>query len=222
MNRFVLSAACVLLGFVSAAAEDLALSTVEKAAPDAVAEEIRAVLDAKALVLSDGAQPVWEFWFRTAVPLASAPAAGKPGFDAIKKTTLLGVLQLHREQRDFKDNVIEKGVYTMRYATQPEDGNHMGTATSPHFVILLPVSFDTTLETTMDNEKMADESSASSVAEHPMNLNLQPLGAEGSVPAIGEGTEDSKVLNVELNAEAAGATVPLRFGLVFEGKGHIQ
>jgi hypothetical protein len=68
---------------------------------------------------------------------------------------------------------------------------------------------------------MADESMASSVAEHPMNLNLQPVKGEGEFPGLGEGDDDTKLVTIQLNAEADGTASPLRIGVVYSGQGHI-
>lgn len=211
----------VALGVMPAMGQDLALTTEEKAAPAEVSEAIRGVLGKEAVILGKDSGPVWEFWFVNKVALPYAPDEGKSALEVLKKTALLGVVTVHEEVRDFKDNIIEKGTYTLRYGQQPTDGNHLGTSTHNHFAVLIPVKYDTEVEAAWDHEAMADESLQSSVAEHPMNLNLQPVKGDGDTPALGEGDDDSKLVKVTLAGEADGAAVPIRIGVVYEGHGHI-
>jgi hypothetical protein len=215
------SALVAVVWTTAALAAPFALDVEEKAPPERVSEEIRGVLDSKAIVLSDENEPVWQFWFRKEVALPYAPEDGQTALDVVKRTTLLGVLQLHRDQRDYKNDLIEKGLYTLRFAQMPQDGNHMGTAPYPHFVVLLPASFDQKVDLAMDHDDMVDESIASAVAQHPMNLSLQPLREPAAeYPSLADGVEKTKVLEIEIATQEAEA--PLRLGLVYEGVGKIQ
>src|SRR5690606_21414296 len=43
---------------------------------------------------------------------------------------------------DFREQRIPSGLYTLRYVLHPEDGNHMGVASSRDFAVLTPASGD--------------------------------------------------------------------------------
>src|SRR5438046_2538072 len=108
LGFFVQSALC------SAAAE-LALKVVDKEPPKEVGESIRKALQSKAIQLLDGDKPVYEFWFRTEIPLKSKPESVEKGLQAIGETTLLGVVIVQGSPHDYKDNEVHRGVCTVRF-----------------------------------------------------------------------------------------------------------
>ena len=111
---------------LSAADEPAKLSVAESQPPSEVAEPIRATLDGKALRLSNGDKPFFEFWFRKELPLVEKPADGTLGLTTMQEGTVLGVVRVGEDQYDFRNEEIPKGVYIVRLGLQPEDGNHLG------------------------------------------------------------------------------------------------
>jgi hypothetical protein len=61
---------------------------------------------------------------------------------------LLGVIRYKRRGGDFRGQEIPSGVYVMRYALQPEDGNHVGTSNTRDFILLTPAGEDKSPATT--------------------------------------------------------------------------
>ena len=59
---------------------------------------------------------------------------------------MLGAVSVGNGLRDYKDNEIAAGVYTMRFGLQPQDGDHLGSAEYPYFVVLIPAKNDTQLD----------------------------------------------------------------------------
>jgi len=49
------------------------------------------------------------------------------------RTTLLGALRVHKTEIDYRKQKLKEGVYTLRLAYQPADGDHMGTAPNAEF-----------------------------------------------------------------------------------------
>ena len=56
--------------------------------------------------------------------------------------TLVGALRFPRGGSDFRGQEIPAGVYTLRYANQPVDGNHVGTFETRDFLVMMPASAD--------------------------------------------------------------------------------
>ena len=59
---------------------------------------------------------------------------------------MLGVIRYSRSGSDFRDQDIEAGVYTLRYAHQPVDGAHVGTSPTRDFLMLLNAEHDKVLK----------------------------------------------------------------------------
>src|SRR5713226_1110178 len=123
-------------------AADLSVKVADKQPPQQISESIRKTLQPKAVQVLDGQTPLFEFWFSAEVPLKSKPAAIDKTLDALRETTLLGAAAVGNGQRDYNDNEIAAGVYTLRFGLQPQDGDHLGTADYPYFAVLIPAKND--------------------------------------------------------------------------------
>ncbi len=127
----------LLLANASTAA-DLALKVADKEPPKELDASIRSRLQTKAVQLLDGEKPVYEFWFSAELPLQSKPASVGKALDSLKQASLLGAVAVSRDRRDYRDDELHAGVYTMRFALQPQDGNHLGTSEFNYFAVLTP------------------------------------------------------------------------------------
>src|SRR5207245_5678282 len=137
-------------------------------------------LQPRAVQLLDGGKPVFEFWFRSEVPLKSKPASADKALDSLQETVLLGAVSVGSGQRDYKDNEIAAGIYTMRFGLQPQDGDHLGTADYPYFAVLIPARSDTALDGVTTFKALAKASGKETASGHPMVLSLRPTSADGA------------------------------------------
>ena len=96
---------------------------------------------------------------------------------------LLGVVRFARTGGDFRGQKIRKGVYTMRYGLQPQDGNHVGTSDTRDFVVLVPAADDTDAAP-LAKEKLFDDSTHASGTAHPAILSVLPASGEGKPPRL--------------------------------------
>jgi hypothetical protein len=220
---------CVAVWVLSLSSTGLAdepatLSVATAKPPEEVAEPIRATLDDKVLRLSTGDKPFFEFWFRKPLPLAKKPAGGTLGLDTIAEGTVLGVLRVYAERRDFRDEELPKGVYIVRLGIQPEDGNHQGVAPTRTFALLIPARQDTKLEP-VPHKELVKVAATINAAKHPSNLNLQTVEeASGEFPRLEERSDGKhKVVLLKLPARIgdSGEETTLTFALVYEGTGQI-
>lgn len=210
---------------VAADAQSLTLKQTNVNPPEEVVAELGGLLDANAVQLLDGDKPVLEFWFRKEIPLKSQPNEGATALSLIDEVTYLGVVRVHERRKDFRNDDIEPGVYTMRLGILPTDGDHLGTSPHPYMAVLVPAQYDEGLGAIPDHDALAEISGQDTYAEHPNTLSLQPLEAdenEGDFPRTGEGGENWKLVYVKLPAKVNGGdATELAFKLVYEGHGEI-
>jgi hypothetical protein len=137
---------------------------------------------------------------------------------------LLGVVVVHANKRDYKDNDLFKGVYTMRFALQPQDGNHSGSADFPYFALLVPAKVDTKVEGILDYKTLVKASSKDTPSDHPVIISLRPASSEdGELPKLNQPAPDHQSVRLKIPARVAGSdkTIPIVFELVYKGTGHI-
>jgi len=220
LNRPLRLMVATVLACMPAYAAELTLKVVDKAPPAELAAPVKDALQSKAVQLLDGDKPVVEFWFASAVTLKAKPEAGLKALEALPEVALLGAVQYHATQHDYRDDEITPGVYTMRYGLQPKDGNHLGTSEFNYYAILLPAAIDKTLEGFKGHEDMVKSSSTDRSADHPAILSLRPATSEPPL-TIHAPVEDHKAFGVELPCKVDGADVKLGLDLVFKGMGHV-
>jgi hypothetical protein len=215
---------CLFSSSTLLADEPATLSIATAKAPDEVAEPIRAALDDKVLRLSSGDKPFFEFWFRKQLPLAKQPADGTLGLETIAEGTVLGVLRVNEERRDFRDEELPKGVYIVRLGIQPEDGNHQGVAPTRTFALLILAKTDTKLDP-LPHKELLKAAATINAAHHPSNLNLQPVEKlDGQFPRLEErndGKHQVVLLKLPAHVGETGPATTLTFALVYAGTGQI-
>jgi len=214
--------AVALLAWALPATASLSLQEVELAPPEELSAEIAALLQPTAMQLLDGEHPVWEFWWVKAVPLETAPDDGPAGPANLGITTLLGVARVHTDQRDYRDDDIYAGTYTLRYAAMPQDGNHLGAAPFDSFALLVPADQDLEPATFGTQRGLQNASKEDTATGHPVGLSLRPatVDPEG-LPALTEPEAGHRSLELRLSAVVDDASTELVMGLVFEGHGKL-
>ncbi len=202
-------------------AAGLALKVVDKEPPKEIDAAIRAKLQSRAVQLLEGDKPVFEFWLATEIPLQSKPASVSKALDAIKQATLLGAVSVASGQRDYRDDDLASGVYTMRFVLQPQDGNHLGTSEFSYFAALAPARIDTKPDGIADYKTLVKASSKETTTDHPVILSLRPASSDaGDGPTLTEPAPDHKSVRIKTAAKAGDAEkTSIVFELVYQGKG---
>ena len=72
-------------------------------------------------------------WFRAEIPVKATEEQIKNGltYHEIPEGTLVGALEFPTKFTDFRKQELPAGVYTLRFAVQPDIGDHTGTAPHP-------------------------------------------------------------------------------------------
>lgn len=198
------------------------VKVTEKALPPEIDASFKATLQSKCVQLLEGNKPIFEFWFIAELPLASKPDSMAKALQTIKPTSVIGVVSVHGEHRDYKDNDLHAGVYTMRFGLQPQDGNHLGTAEYPYFVLLVPAKTDSKVDGLTDFKALVKASSKGTASDHPVILSLRPASVEkAGPPSLHEPTAEHKSLRVSVPAKTGNQNSNIAFELVYLGKGQI-
>jgi len=223
MKKLSLLAALALtvaLGSESHAAE-FTVKVAEKESPKELGDAIRQMLQPKPVQVLDGGKPAFEFWFVKEVPLKSKPASQAKALETLEQATLLGAVSISADTRDYRDDELPAGVYTVRFALQPQDGDHSGSSDYVYFVVLVPAALDTKPDSLTTYRAVVKASAKGTSTGHPHILSLRPASSEaGDEPQIKEPAPEHKSVLLKLPAKVGGEKTCLAFELVCEG--HIK
>lgn len=193
MKRRIMGPALALLllpALPAWAAPAYTIKVVEEAVPMEVAETIRPLLSDKCIQLIDPKGGLLaELWFRKALPARATDAQVSNGltYAEIPDTTLVGALRVAKQMTDYRKQKIKPGVFTLRLARQPMDGDHMGTALYNDFCLTLPAAEDKSPD--LLEVKKLQEISAKTTNNHPGVFMLFPgMGAAAEPKLINKGT----------------------------------
>lgn len=173
-SRFILWAAFTL-GMVSGASGQEHRVEVIKESPsvDKVSAEIIAQLAKQGLKIVRGSSrtvcTIWpcEQW---EVDPDFERTAGR--LYPFEPGELIGLLHFSRRGKDFRDQTISRGWYTLRYGLQPTDGNHVGTSPTRDFLLMVRAEDDPSPDA-WETEKLLEASATAAGTSHPGMLCLQ-------------------------------------------------
>lgn len=94
-----------------------------------------------------------------------------------KPGQLIGLLHFGRRGKDFRDQTIQSGYYTLRFGLQPNDGNHEGTSPTRDFLLMIPAAEDKSPELVGVKRLMLASAEAAG-SSHPAMLCLQRAAKE--------------------------------------------
>ena len=176
--------------------------------PAGLAEAFANALDPQGMALvAEKGETIGELWLRREVPL-QAEAAGSD-YGALAEGTLVGALRFPKGGSDFRGQPIPAGVYTLRYARIPEDGNHLGAAPESHFLLLCPAAADRDLNAAFDFQSVVALSREAAGTGHPAPLMLlrpkEQTEGQTEFPAIQQGESGTVALRVKTRGKPAGS-----------------
>jgi hypothetical protein len=180
----ILSFAIALLPTV-VRAQEYKVEPLKEAPPAALSGAVKGVLERQGYrVLDDQGKPYADLWLRKATPASSKPAGPKGAiqFPFLDEGELLGALRFPGEGHDYRDQTIGKGVYTLRYGLQPQNGDHLGVSEFRDYMLLVPAAKDKDLAN-LPQKKLEGQSAESAGTSHPAVLLL--LSAPGSAASSG-------------------------------------
>jgi len=187
--------------------------------PKELNESIQKILDDQALRLMDEkGEAAITIWFRTTIPAQAAEEQIKNGltYREVPQTTFIGAVQFSQAWTDFRKQKIPAGVYTLRLAFQPMDGDHMGTAPYNEFCLLSPAAKDVNPDT-MQPKELQELSAGAPGGTHPGVMLLFPNNKPEPEPKLVAKSNGIAVLFVKRELEVKGNKTPLGFGFTVAG-----
>lgn len=166
-----------------ARAVDYSVEPLDQPAPSGeLSESVAAQLSAKGFTVKKGKRTLCEIWPCKTWPVKADFKRTSSLIYPLEFGELIGVVHFARKAGDFRGQDIPKGTYTLRYALQPQDGNHIGTSDTRDFILLVPATEDQEPEA-MSKEKMFSRSPQVAGGTHPTMLSLLFPG-EGEAPEM--------------------------------------
>jgi hypothetical protein len=185
------------------------------AAPTEVAEPLRALLSPDAVVVTVAGTRL-EFWWVKNLDLASSPS-GAPSWTHVAEGAFVGALRLAQPRGDVRNFTMKPGVYTLRYALQPQNGDHVGISPYREFLIVGPATADKSpLPAGYDGAVALGKTTLNRA--HPAALSLDPPATDG--PALSVVANDAGHQSVLIQVPAAHGGKPagvLTFGVIVQG-----
>jgi hypothetical protein len=222
LRTFLGGLAAVVLSVSPALAADYSIKATEKSTPPkALPDAVRKLLEEKSVQFLDKGKVLAEVWFRKEVPAKATEAQIKNGltYQEVPQTTLLAAIELKETLTDYRKQKIKKGVFTLRLAIQPMDGDHMGTAPNGEFVLLVPADADDG-KAAWEPEKLLEQSKKASGTGHPAVLLLFPVAKKDlrKAPVLAKKEGNHWVLNVTRDVSVEGKKkATLGIGLTLVG-----
>lgn len=174
MKYLLTFAFLVSVSFHSLTAAEHRVEVLKEAPPaDELSKEVAEQLGTRGIrVIRGTSRTVCDLWFCESWEVSEKPSAGllypfQPG-------QLIGVARYPRDGSDFRDQDINEGVYTLRYALQPVDGAHIGTSPTRDFLLLVKAEDDKSAAP-MEYEDLVIKSSEAAESTHPAMLSLQRI-----------------------------------------------
>jgi hypothetical protein len=168
------------------------------------------------MTVSDAAGKVLcTVWPRKALE-AKADAAGKAAYTSLDETTVMGAVRFPEVWSDFRKYKIKPGVYTLRLAIQPMDGDHMGTAPYNEFCLLAPAERDTKPDL-MDPTELHELSFKATGRKHPGIMLLFPNPKPAEAPVVEAKPQETWVLSYRTPVTIGGKMDVLGMSLVVIG-----
>lgn len=201
-----------------ATAQNYKAETLNEAPPNDLAAPVRSALAATGIRVTGPSGTLCDLWLGKAVPgKANAPQSLGVIFPQFAQGTLMGAIRFPNSVKDYRKQEIKAGVYTLRYALLPDNGNHMGVAPQRDFVLASPAAADQD-PTTLTIDQTIALSRKATGSNHPSVWNLAPAEDHPkSLPSVFH-LDDGDLWLVEFPLSMQGASgAPLSMALVVVG-----
>lgn len=196
-NRHLLTIIFILLSVSAVAQKIEKIGAVDDASVPAAVKNV--LTESGSRVLLSNGTPLAEVWLRKTVVKGSS---NNPDvlYPQIGLTHMVGVIHFPNGAKDFRGHAVKPGYYTMRYEVQPNDGDHLGTAPNPDFLLLLLPGDDPDPNAAMDFKQLAALSAHVSATRHPSVFEM--MGPEkGDLPRAYTNADDYVIFSDNMISE---------------------
>ena len=170
-------------------------------------EALKKVLEPKGSRITLGDGPYCDIWLRAGIPAGKSDALGAV-YTTLGESVLVGVISFTKATTDFRGQAVKPGVYTLRYAVHPADGNHLGISPIRDFLAMIPVAMDQNPDAQPKFEELMKMSAKVAGTNHPGVVSLVQKGGPPSPKVEQEG---SHVIFEAKAKTQAGGDLPIAF-----------
>lgn len=175
----------------------------------AASAAVKQALEDKGYTVTVADKPLLQIWLRKGVPAADKPAAEGLFYSQLTPGELIGVATFPAETRDFRNQRVKPGTYTMRYELIPADGDHLGVSPNRDFVLLSPIAADTDPNAVYKFDDMVALSKQSTGTKHPQPFCL--IDPQSGGPKVTRDEANDYVIFSTSLSLAGGKTIPISF-----------
>ncbi len=212
-------ASLVFLVAGAASAQSYKVEKITAAPPQELAPAVREALAGEALRVAGPQGTLCELWLRKVVPGRANPAQeADVSLVQLAEGTLVGAVRFPADVKDYRQQQVKAGVYTLRYALLPPDGNHYGVAPQRDFLLAAPASADQSADTISRAATLALSRKATGTS-HPSVWSLTELGGPpASLPAMAHQEDgDMWLLEFRVPVQSGNSAFPVAMALVVVG-----
>jgi hypothetical protein len=191
----------LLISILLAAAAAFGQYKVEPAgpAPAELSSAIRQAMQKDGIkVLGAGGAVVCELWFRTTSPGGPKSTEQDVTLPAMPQGALLGAIRFTAKGSDRRGQSIKPGVYTLRYAVQPMNGDHQGVAPQRDFALAVPAANDKSLDAISGFDDLVKASEMASGTPHPAVFSIWKDDQPSSAPSIAKQGDSDWAVHVKV------------------------
>lgn len=202
-----------------ASAQSYRVEKIAAAPPEELAPAVRDALAGEGLRVAGPSGTLCELWLRKVVPgKAVPPQELGVTLGQLTEGTLVGAIRFPADVKDYRRQRVKAGVYTLRYALIPVDGNHYGVATQRDFLLAAPASEDQSPATVTLRAALALGRKTTGTS-HSSVWSLAGIDAQpASLPAVVHQEEgDLWVLEFSAQVQSGSAASPVGMALVVVG-----
>src|SRR5882724_3389452 len=174
----------IFCGAARVSAQGYKVESAVVAAPSELSAAVRDSLGPQALRVSGPGGVVCEIWLRKSVPgQVAAPNLGVV-YTQLAEGTLVAAIRFPTDIKDYRRQSVKAGVYTLRYALSPVNGNHQGVAPQRDFLLAIPAAADQDPANVSESQTI-ELSKKSTSSNHASVWCLMPGdGAASAAPSV--------------------------------------
>lgn len=198
------------------------IKVADTAPPKELDLSIQKLLGKQAIQLYDaGGKMLAEYWFRAEIPAEATAEQLKNGltYREVPETTLLGAVRFEQDARDYRKQKVKAGLYTLRLAYQPMDGDHAGSSDSQEFLVVIGAKADKR-PSALDSKMMIKASADSIGTGHPAVFMLFPNSKPAAKPELAAKPKSHYVVNTQGAVIVGGKKTGTALGISLTVVGH--
>jgi hypothetical protein len=181
---WMLAALSMLIALPSVQGQEYSVEVIQQG-PDAeeVSADLVGVISDRGYRIKSGSRTTAEIWLCKQWQVDPSFEKSMQRLYPFQPGDLIGMLHFSRRGSDFRDQQMSSGWYTLRFALQPIDGNHIGTSPTRDFLVMVDASEDAA-DKDWGEDDLNEASAGAAGSAHPAMICLQAPRESGEAPSI--------------------------------------